>query len=221
MLPDAEAQERFDLELALGESMRAGAINTDVVNGYFLALAERAEESGQPVWFAHAVLGFVGQRAVRFTPSSLPVGSDARAIALVKRALDGVSQKDKELQVLLSCSLVHLRGNDTDGAEREASMSQALRFARASDKPWLMVRALWMQLYYCARPGRYDERLALCEELIETSARANLAVDEIARSRDPRAPRAAPGPRARGTAGPGPSALPCGTNGRKARAGSE
>jgi DNA-binding winged helix-turn-helix (wHTH) protein/tetratricopeptide (TPR) repeat protein len=180
LVPDASTTERFEIELALGEAMRARAAEPAKVNAHFLALAEQAERLGLPTLFARAALGYFGQRAVRFTPSSLPVGVNLRDLSLLKQALAGIEDNAHELHVLLRCSLVHVLGSSVDRRESEELIDEAIKIARRSGEAWVLARALWVRLYYCAGPGQQDRRLVLCDELVEVAGRGRLPIDQIA-----------------------------------------
>jgi DNA-binding winged helix-turn-helix (wHTH) protein/tetratricopeptide (TPR) repeat protein len=172
------ASEKLEIELLRGEALRASGADTTGVNQYFLALSERAKGLGDARLFARAVLGYTGQRGIRFTPTHFVMSCDRQELALLECALDQIGEEANELRVLLLCSLICTMIHSTDRQRRERLAEEALELARTLGSPWLLARALWTRIYCCAAPETHAARLRACDELVELTRRHGLKAQE-------------------------------------------
>jgi RecA/RadA recombinase len=179
LLGDQPPQQALEIKLGMGEAMRAAATDTTLVNEHFLAIARRADELSDPIYFARAVLGYVGQRKARFTPTRLEPLASASDLALLQRALSALDESAPELRVLLSCSLVHALAHAPDCSQRELHAQNALASAHLARSPHLMGRALAADYYYCSKPWQHEQRQRTCDELVKSAEASGLLTDRI------------------------------------------
>ncbi len=168
----------LELELSRGEAQRAAGVETERINDSFLKLAQRAEALRSPTLFARAVLGYVGQCNVRFTPTRFPPAAHADRLRLLEKALRELGPAPSELRALLLCSLSAALFYTTERARREAAVDEALQIATTLATPWLSARALATRIYFCAAPDARDQRLADCDALIDLTREHMLMVPE-------------------------------------------
>jgi DNA-binding winged helix-turn-helix (wHTH) protein len=179
LLPDAPARLGLSLELGRAEAMRAAGGDNTQLNALFLELSERAYALSEPQLVARAALGFTGQLPVRFVPTRLSVSADPREVALIERALAGLSDEPGELRALLLCALGYALGYTQDWWRCEELFRDALAAAEPLGKPWLMVRVLMLRINVCAAPGRLGERLRHADRLIELTQQHGLQELEL------------------------------------------
>ena len=151
--------ERCDLLLAMGEaSSRAG--QRRAFQEAFGRAAEVARRQGMPERLARAALGY-GGRAVWARP-----GGDTHLIPLLEEALEAVGEADPILRARLLARLAGASRDDPAPDRRERLSADAVELARRVGDPATLAWALTARRLVLWGPGRPDEALALCDELV-------------------------------------------------------
>ncbi len=154
-----DPSERCDLLLAAGEAWsRAG--QHGAFQGAFRRAAEVARRNEMPERLARAALGY-GGRAVWARP-----GGDPNVIPLLEEALAAVGETDPVLRARLMARLAGALRDQPAPERRERLSADAVELARRAGDPATLAWALTGRRLVLWGPGRPDEALALCDELV-------------------------------------------------------
>jgi DNA-binding winged helix-turn-helix (wHTH) protein len=169
---------RIELAIERAKAQRAGGAAHAAVNRTLLELAERASVQGSSELFARAVLAYTGHSEAAYSPTRFQGVFDRAEIELLERAL-GADDISAESRILLLCSLAFALAYSKERARREDACKSAIELARALPQPWLLARALTVQIYSCAAPDNLARRLSACDELVDLVHRHGLKEQEV------------------------------------------
>ncbi|HEX6244107.1 MAG TPA: hypothetical protein VFZ61_24495, partial [Polyangiales bacterium] len=172
--PARTLAERLDVALLRAEALRASAADTTTTNALFFALAEQAERLGEPALLARAVLGYTGQRELRFTPTRFAPSSNVEEITLIERALHTIGPAHTAHRALLLCSLMGALVYTPRKERRDSAGQEATRIARDLADPAVLVRVLTTKYYCCPQLDNPRVRVSECDELIAVAEQHGL-----------------------------------------------
>jgi DNA-binding SARP family transcriptional activator len=158
-LPDASDEERLDLDLALGRSLRLAG--DERARRILFRVAADAERAGDGERMARSLLGEEVGVASNF------LSDDLERVALLRRALDLLPERDSatRAQTLASLALNTIESLPYD--ERRSMADDALAMARRAGDRDAVAAVLNAHLWIVMDPQRRRERLALADELVQ------------------------------------------------------